>query len=564
MQWQDDIRVIVGLDFGTTYSGFAYCHIIDEIIHTNNKWTGATGDLKTNTILQYDYKFINVEEWGNPALYKRSNRKKEREPVELFKLHLGNLQAKLRPKLPIDHKKAIKDYLYEIGKERIHKKWPDVEINKNVLWVLTVPAEFSEKDIAIMRECVNNAKLIKRKDAKNLQFTTEPEAAALYCMENELLELNIGNSFMIVDCGGGTVDLTTRKLIGIGQLGEVTERTGDFCGSTFIDNEYIRFLRKKLGHRAIDLLKEHNYGQYQNIIQTFCRRVKIPFTGDDPGFHYTLDIEAIAPALKRCVDNEIKGNMIDLEWMIKIKYDDVKKMFDPIIDRICRMIHHQLLNNRGICSNIILVGGFSKSKYLQKRIKQGFEHVSLDSNLPKATIVIPKEPEAAIVRGAAIYGLSLQKSLNTSKMDKTKFAILNRILKCTYGIKIFPPWKNGDPPDRKENGRIGIFKRLVEKGTQVEIDQEFSSSFIPVETKQTDMKFEVYYTTQNNAKYCEDPVKPLGLLHIDLPDLDLKRRDRTVTFGFSFGQMEITAFARNEVNGQNFQTRFDLSMDHEI
>ncbi|CAG8538053.1 11758_t:CDS:2 [Funneliformis caledonium] len=560
MDWQNDIRVIVGLDFGTTYSGFAYCHIHDEIIHTNSKWPGVTGEFKTNTVLQYDYKFIRVEQWGNPALYKRSNAKKEKEPVELFKLHLGNLQAKLRPKLSIDHKKAIKDYLYEIGKlirKTIHQKWSEVELTKHVLWVLTVPAEFSEKDKCIMRECVCNAKLIRNKSSPNLHFTTEPEAAAIYCMENELRDLNIGTSFMIVDCGGGTVDLTTRELVGIDQLGEVTERTGDFCGSTFVDNEFIQFLRKRLGHSAMDLLKEHNYGQYQNIVQTFCRRIKIPFTGDEPGSPYKLDIEDIAPALKQFVDEEIKGNLKAREWLIKITFNDVKKMFDPIIDRIIRMIRHQLLNNRGVCSEIALVGGFSKSKYLQKRIKQEFVH--------EAVIVIPNQPEAAIVRGAAMYGLSLQKSSNTSKMHKTKFAILNRILKYTYGIKIFPPWKNGDPPERNENGRIGIFKRLAEIGTEVVPEKEFSSSFIPVKSKQSDMKFEVYYTTKHNAKYCDDDqVKPLGSLHIDLPGIVKNRREMKVTFGFFFGQMEITAFARNEVNGQNYKIRFDLSMENEI
>ena len=35
---------------------------------------------------------------------------------------------------------------------------------------------------------------------------------------------------MVVDCGGGTVDLTTRKLLSRNRLSEITERTGDFCG----------------------------------------------------------------------------------------------------------------------------------------------------------------------------------------------------------------------------------------------------------------------------------------------------------------------------------------------
>ncbi|CAB4373725.1 unnamed protein product [Rhizophagus irregularis] len=42
--------------------------------------------------------------------------------------------------------------------------------------------------------------------------------------------LSIGTTFVVVDCGGGTLDLTTRKLVGNNQLqlSVVTERSGDF------------------------------------------------------------------------------------------------------------------------------------------------------------------------------------------------------------------------------------------------------------------------------------------------------------------------------------------------
>jgi hypothetical protein len=43
----------------------------------------------------------------------------ETNPVELFKLHLGNLSESLKPELPVDYKKAITDYLHEIGKVRV-------------------------------------------------------------------------------------------------------------------------------------------------------------------------------------------------------------------------------------------------------------------------------------------------------------------------------------------------------------------------------------------------------------------------------------------------------------
>ena len=44
---------------------------------------------------------------------------------------------------------------------------------KNVLLVLTVPAEYTQKERAIMRECALNAGLIRDISSKKLEFTTE-------------------------------------------------------------------------------------------------------------------------------------------------------------------------------------------------------------------------------------------------------------------------------------------------------------------------------------------------------------------------------------------------------
>ncbi|CAB4490711.1 unnamed protein product [Rhizophagus irregularis] len=187
--YKNDIRIVVGLDFGTTYSGFSYFHTArPKNIITNSQWPGAIGYLKTNTCLQYDYEYY----------------------------------------------QAIVDYLYEIGKVikgTIKKYWCGIDFFQQVLLVLTVPAEYSEKEIAIMRDCVFKAGLIKERYSKNLRFTTEPEAVAIYCLNDDIHDiLTIGSNFMVVDCGSGTVDLTTCKLLVDNKLSEITERTGDFCG----------------------------------------------------------------------------------------------------------------------------------------------------------------------------------------------------------------------------------------------------------------------------------------------------------------------------------------------
>ena len=48
-----------------------------------------------------------------------------------------------------------------------------MDLLENVLFILTVPAEYSEREKAIMRDCAHDAKLIGDRDTDFLQFTTE-------------------------------------------------------------------------------------------------------------------------------------------------------------------------------------------------------------------------------------------------------------------------------------------------------------------------------------------------------------------------------------------------------
>ncbi|EXX70475.1 uncharacterized protein OCT59_009854 [Rhizophagus irregularis] len=565
MSWVNDIRVIVGLDFGSTYSGFSLYHVDSDDIKTNNEWPGpgGIGKFKTNTVLQYDDDYKNVILWGQQALYRKAPKKskdKEMKPVELFKLYLGNCLEKHRPKLPVDYKKAISDYLHKIGeliKETIPKYWMGIDFMENVLLILPVPAEYSELDKAIMRECAFNAGLINNRSSEKLQFTTEPEAAAVYCMSKTLKQHYLkepGTTFMIVDCGGGTVDLTTRKLLEDNTLGEITERSGDFCGSTFIDKEFIKLLKHKVGNEAIDLLSERHYGQLQHLIQEFCQTAKIPFDGDEPSFRsYDLDLED--SVLLQYVTGSEKDWLKDKEWVIEIDFNTTKSLFDPIVNRIIKMIRIQLDNSKSEkCSAIFLVGGFSQSKYLQKRIKEEF--IDLVRNISTLS-----QPDAAVVRGAAIYGKSLQQSKSLMNMNRYKCIIATRVLTHTYGTKVSPKWKEGDPPERRtSHGLIHKFRRIVKRKTEVEIDQEIDvGQYAPIVPNQTKLSFDLYYTKEQDAVYCDEPgVEFLGEFLIDLPDVKLGTK-RICKLSILFGDMEIKANAINETSGQNYQTKFKFN-----
>ncbi|CAG8791355.1 35958_t:CDS:2, partial [Gigaspora margarita] len=398
---------------------------------------------------------------------------------------------------------------------------------------------FTEDTKSIMRQCIYDAGLINHSGTQNLKFTTEPEAAAVHCMK-VLKEhgLKIGDKYLVVDCGGGTVDLTVRKLLDNNQLGEDTERSMDFCGSSFVDKEFLRFLEGKVGKHAIKMLHEKHYSHLSYMVQQFCERAKIRFTGEKSDFRkYILDIEKVYPSLKQYVSGSALDELEEEDWEIEIDFETVKSFFDPVVNRIIRLITAQL--DESECTVIFLVGGFSESIYLQQRIKQRFS---------QCKVAVPPYPMAAIARGAVEYGLDTD-------------AVKNRVLKWTYGCEYSPKFQEGDPPSRKtSNGRIDKFCMMAERGVQVEVNRRFSTRMYPVNPNQTSILFNFYCTAKKTAEFCDEPgMHKLGEIEVDLPDTHLGT-NRPVSIDLCFGAMEIIAIAKNETNGQIYKTTFKLDL----
>ncbi|RIA87542.1 hypothetical protein C1645_827651 [Glomus cerebriforme] len=539
---KDNIEVVVAIDFGTIFSGYAYVNKSNpNEITVENKWEGFKG-CKTPTIVKYQDAYSTVKSWGFSALPEKPKKRRntnddQSKPIELFKLFLFKGLTE-RPYLPdeLDYKKVITDYLKKLGEKikiSVNTHWPGLDFYNKVLIVLTIPVEFDDDAIAIMRDCAFDAKLMKEKDTRCLIFITEPEAAAIHCLKSlEENNLKPGDSFIVVDCGGGTVNLTRHEYLAKNRIGEITESTSGNCGSSHIDKKFIEFLGRKLGSSTIELLEKNHYNILQYMVQEFCKHVKIPFTGQKLEFQSYEVVLKNYPSIIEAARSQgfLKG--ADSIW---VEFSDVRGMFDPLIKKIIDLIKGQLSQQPNKkCSAIMLVGGFSESKYLQERIIKEFNKI-----VPN--ISMPTQPITAVVEGGVQYGLQVE-------------TVVNRVLKRTYGTDIIRRSLPGDPPSEiLPNGYTIVFDALAGRGKQISVNEKVVREFKPHSIMQRSIGFDLYVTSAFNAKFCIDPgVSLLRPWEIELPEND-NYEDVTILFTLTFGTVEILATAENQKTGKKYQ-----------
>lgn len=113
---------------------------------------------------------------------------------------------------------------------------------------LTVPAIWSELAKEKTLKACKNAGITSESD---IMIVSEPEAAAIYALHGlDPHGLQTGDTFVLCDAGGGTVDLisyTITKLRPTLQVKEAAQGTGGLCGSAFLNRRFGEFLKKRLG-----------------------------------------------------------------------------------------------------------------------------------------------------------------------------------------------------------------------------------------------------------------------------------------------------------------------------
>ncbi|KXL43111.1 hypothetical protein M433DRAFT_100662 [Acidomyces richmondensis BFW] len=425
-------RLIVGVDFGTTYSGVAavYSATPDDIdiIKTWPGGNGITSD-KVPTEIAYDIcpePPARSDETGKkPVTIRWGFQFRPEEPrLRCIKLFLDRNQklphfvspletaAQLR-KCDRTVMDAVSDYLtkiYQHTMETLTRRYGESFVNTTkVEFVLTVPAVWSDAAKNATLQAAERAGMGKTHE---LRLISEPEAAAVYTLKTiQPNGLNIGDNFIVCDAGGGTVDLIAYRITSVSPLRveESAVGTGGLCGSAFLNYRFEEHVKERIGAERYNQMREKKPKTWMMGIRYFEEFVKRNFNEDEHS-----EVNVPFPGLP---DDEEAG--LDSGFLV-MSAEQVKGIFEPIIRQVIDLVEgqvHAIRSKDGLVSGIILVGGFGQSNYLYNRLKQHFNaappppyterpnHETALAAQQNVEVLQPLHAWTAVVRGAVIRGI---------------------------------------------------------------------------------------------------------------------------------------------------------------
>ncbi|KAK4239743.1 hsp70-like protein [Achaetomium macrosporum] len=519
-------QLIVGIDFGTTFSGVAFAFATNNEAKEDiiTEWPGAGSYTKQKipTVLYYD-QYQKVVGWGPDiadALAPTGYPKPGVQKVEWFKLQLmlsGNtyIDPINLPPLPPGKSEidVAADYLFKLRqamRAALQKTLGEVfnREERNIRYYLTVPAIWNDAGKAATRAAAIQAGFLRDENDNRLTLVSEPEAAALFCSKTGLLNLKVHDAVLIVDCGGGTVDLIAYEVEDENPftVAECTAGSGDSCGSTALNRNFSNILRTKIRKMKLPDGSKTAGRVYAKCIMDFENRIKADFRNNGQKWAVDVGIEAEFP------EAGIE------EGYMTFTNEEILQCFEPVVNRILELVRNQIIaiqaQNRTL-QNILVVGGFGASEYLFQQIKL---HVPPQF---QSKVVRPMDSVAAIVKGAVTAGI-------------TERVITHRVARRHYLMATLQPFKEGYHPEAYRvpsldgKDRCKFTRQIfVQKGQKVKIGEPVKVSFFrQVAPGATLMYEDILYACDDDVcpEYTKDPrIKEVVTLTSDLSRKNLEK-----------------------------------------
>jgi len=344
----------------------------------------------------------------------------------------------------------------------------------------------------------------------DLKFALEPEAASLYCLDErkDLLSAASGQH-LVVDCGGGTVDIAAHNWVRAPQenkiyVDELHKVHGGPCGSFAINTEFEKVLIE-LFKVDINMLKHECGGQWSKVIYKDFEKSKCSFGLEEN------DASVLIPNKLQTFIKNRSGKTISqltreykryaLQWdedeeAVVIPSAVMRKLFQPVVDQIIHVIEDVL--QAPACKpikNIFMVGGFSQCKLLFNAVKKHFSSKATVSTGPPGT-----SPIYSVLYGSVKFG-------------RHHDMVRSRIMNQTLGIETwdeFLPQKHATSKKYTDaNGKCyckEIFTKFVQAGQSISTQHSTSTKqvFEPIPNENNSCCIKIYGSYEENPKYIDD------------------------------------------------------------
>jgi hypothetical protein len=437
--------------------------------------------------------------------------------------------------------KCMKDYALSNIRRHVGNLY-----ESEIRWVLTVPAIWEDDAKERMRAAARGAGFPD--DEERLILALEPEAAALYCQASaDVLRdqsgLPPGTRFMIVDAGGGTVDLTTHEVLQGGGLRELVPGSGSPCGSILIDRQFMTYLNESLMADVVQKFQKQDSRSYLELMDNWERTKCNPNVDsrfrfiDIPTRLYRL-LEKDAPeVLRRLADEQAGENM-----KLVMRREKFRDLFRPVLDKVIAAVRMQfevLERQREKCDYLFIVGGFAKSPLLSERVREEFGPLV-------RYVIVPPEPGKSVLHGAVLFGLDPEKAISERKMRRT------------LGYEISRPRKENDPPESIFNHRDNgapycrhCFVPVVREGESVKVNECVSRVANPLYRDQSEVNILLFKSSDPKARYTNrSGVEQVGEVIVKSPVNGKEGLERPIDIEFYFGQTTIRVKATDRSSGE--------------
>ena len=565
-------EVVVGIDFGTSGTGYAYSFKDPQNINLG-KFKGQNIDIKVPTEIILDSKLDNVKAFGTEcSSYKLTNDDLYFKKIKMNLYHNKNYihpENKSDTCLLVDVVAKIFEYIKKVAIDSIHENRPNINEDQ-IKWIVTVPSIWDLPQKGIMMVACERAGLFNKNTDRGNFLALEPEAASLYCSYDNSIDKNYlitGKTYIVCDLGGGTGDLVTHYRLSEASVIEKYKPTGGPYGSEEIDHEFLTqvikeifgfdnfiSLKDKLNQTKLAKLESswdeislyHEWNEFEEKIKN---QKRITYAIKDSSFSLSCQIFSDFENGAKLKDLVNKFNKSCKEgWKVDIKNEKFwilefpnKIIFDLIEDhakKIGAQISEICYQVKDI-ESILYVGGYCANEVLIDLLKKNF---------PNLVHLKPSCPERAVIQGAVIFGIN-------------PFVIGSRKARYTIGFNCDDPW------DEKIHGSVienkyydnnyhchkcrNSFHTFIKKGDDLIQKNFIEQSFITMNSRVVVLKFFMSHK-ENPVLTTEDGVELIGNEQLDL-GRDYPLEERNFILRINFGGTYAVASCLHEKSMREFK-----------